>query len=87
MDFSSRLLENAVHEISRLPGIGRRTALRMVLYLLKQPEKTTISIIKSLPHEQKSVTKTKEIPRFYKAINASQWSAPILRRDYDKSGI
>ena len=48
MDFSSRLLENAVYEISRLPGIGRRTALRMALYLLKQPEKTTKSIIKSL---------------------------------------
>ncbi len=48
MDFSSRLLENAVHEISRLPGIGKRTALRMALYLLKQPEKTTTSIIKSL---------------------------------------
>jgi len=48
MDFSSRLLENAVHEISRLPGIGKRTALRMALYLLKQPEKTTSSIIKSL---------------------------------------
>ena len=37
MDFSSKLLENAVHEMSQLPGIGKRTALRLVLHLLKQP--------------------------------------------------
>ncbi len=34
--YSSRLLENAVNEFARLPGIGRKTALRLVLYLLKQ---------------------------------------------------
>jgi recombination protein RecR len=34
---SSVLLEEAVEEFSRLPGIGRKTALRLVLYLLKQP--------------------------------------------------
>ena len=36
--FSSSLLENAVNEFSKLPGIGRKTALRLVLHLLKQPE-------------------------------------------------
>ena len=36
--FSSGLLENAVHEFSKLPGIGRKTALRLVLHLLRQPE-------------------------------------------------
>ena len=36
MEFSSKLLENAVYEMSQLPGIGRRTALRLVLHLLKQ---------------------------------------------------
>ncbi len=42
MEFSSKLLENAVNEVSQLPGIGKRTALRLVLHLLKQPhEKTT----------------------------------------------
>ena len=34
--FPSRLLENAVHEFARLPGIGKKTALRLVLNLLKQ---------------------------------------------------
>ena len=37
MQFSSALLENAVNEFSRLPGIGKKTALRLVLHLLKQP--------------------------------------------------
>lgn len=41
MDFSSKLLENAVNEMSRLPGIGKRTALRLVLHLLKQPKENT----------------------------------------------
>ena len=41
MDFSSKLLENAVYEISQLPGIGKRTALRLVLHLLKQPGEQT----------------------------------------------
>lgn len=41
MDFSSKLLENAVNEVSRLPGIGKRTALRLVLHLLKQPTENT----------------------------------------------
>jgi recombination protein RecR len=36
MQFSSTLLENAVNEFARLPGIGKKTALRLVLHLLKQ---------------------------------------------------
>ena len=35
--FSSLLLENAVNEFAKLPGIGRKTSLRLVLHLLKQP--------------------------------------------------
>ena len=48
MDFSSKLLENAVQEIAQLPGIGRRTALRLALHLLKQPLKHTQSLAKAL---------------------------------------
>ncbi len=36
MHYSSRLLENAVNEFSKLPGIGEKTALRLVLHLLAQ---------------------------------------------------
>lgn len=38
MNFSSKLLENAVDEFGRLPGIGKKTALRLVLHLLNQPD-------------------------------------------------
>jgi recombination protein RecR len=40
MQFSSSLLENAVNEFAKLPGIGKKTALRLVLHLLKEdPDK------------------------------------------------
>jgi recombination protein RecR len=39
MQFSSSLLEDAVNEFARLPGIGKKTALRLVLHLLKQDTK------------------------------------------------
>jgi len=38
MNFSSKLLEQAVAEFGRLPGVGQKTALRLVLHLLKQPD-------------------------------------------------
>ncbi|MGN0070111.1 MAG: recombination mediator RecR [Prevotella sp.] len=36
--YPSQLLDKAVNELSRLPGVGRKTALRLALHLLKQPE-------------------------------------------------
>ncbi len=36
--YPSKLLENAVEEFAKLPGIGRRSALRLVLHLLRQPQ-------------------------------------------------
>ncbi|HEY0030952.1 MAG TPA: recombination mediator RecR [Bacteroidia bacterium] len=36
MNFSSKLIEEAVNEFSKLPGVGKRTALRFVLHLMKQ---------------------------------------------------
>lgn len=41
MNFPSKLIEDAVTEISRLPGIGKKTALRLALHLLKQHEVQT----------------------------------------------
>ena len=38
MSFSSTLLEEAVKEFAKLPGIGKKTALRMALHLVKLPE-------------------------------------------------
>ena len=48
MDFSSKLLERAVNEMAQLPGIGKRTALRLVLHLLKQPQEQTEFLTASL---------------------------------------
>ena len=48
MNFSSKLLEQAVHEMSQLPGIGKRTALRLVLHLLKQPKEQTAYLTEAL---------------------------------------
>jgi recombination protein RecR len=48
MEFSSKLLENAVNEMSQLPGIGKRTALRLVLHLLKQPKEQSQKLASSI---------------------------------------
>ena len=48
MNFPPKLVENAIEEISRLPGIGKKTALRLVLHLLKQPESSTDNLTAAL---------------------------------------
>ena len=48
MEFSSKLLERAVNEMAQLPGIGKRTALRLVLHLLKQPTEQTQFLTQAL---------------------------------------
>ena len=53
MDYPSKVLAKAVEEISGLPGIGRKSALRLALYLLKQPQSQAISLGNAL---QKLVT-------------------------------
>ncbi len=55
MDFSSKLLENAVYEMSQLPGIGKRTALRLVLHLLKQPVEQTNGLTNALEQLRSTV--------------------------------
>ncbi len=42
-EFESTLLEAAVNEFAKLPGIGRKTALRLVLYLLRQSEDSSVT--------------------------------------------
>src|SRR5690554_1511449 len=55
MNFSSKLLENAVNEISRLPGIGNKTALRLVLHLLQQPVQDVERLSESLIQLRKEI--------------------------------
>lgn len=47
-EFDSELLENAVTELSRLPGVGRKTALRLALHLLRQDESVAFQLGESI---------------------------------------
>ncbi len=47
-EYSSILLEKAVDELSKLPGIGKKTALRLALHLLGEEKVTTESLAQSL---------------------------------------
>ena len=48
MEFSSKHIATAVNEISKLPGIGKRTALRLVLFLLRQPSDQSGDLAKAI---------------------------------------
>lgn len=56
MNFSSRKIELAVEEISRLPGIGKKTALRLALHLLRRPSSQTESLSAALLDLRKNTT-------------------------------
>lgn len=60
MEFSSKLLENAVYEMSQLPGIGKRTALRLVLHLLRQPVSNTTRLTTALQQLKEQVKHCKK---------------------------
>ena len=55
MDFPSKILENTVNEISKLPGIGKRTALRLALHILKQPENHIDALADSIKTLRKKI--------------------------------
>ena len=48
MNFSSKLLQNAVDEISRLPGIGKNTATRLALNLIKEKDENVMKLIAAI---------------------------------------
>lgn len=55
MNFSSKLLENAVNEFGKLPGIGQKTALRLVLHLLKQSNEETHTFTHAINQMKESI--------------------------------
>src|ERR1700749_4812820 len=57
MVFSSTLLENAVNEFAKLPGIGKKTALRLVLHLIKQD-------VNEVKHFSDTIAKMREEIKF-----------------------
>ena len=54
-EFASKLLEQAVSEFAKLPGVGRKTALRHVLYLLKQDEQDSVSLGEAIIRLRKEI--------------------------------
>lgn len=48
MEYPSKLIENAVNQIAKLPGIGKKTALRLVLHLIKDTEENTLALAEAL---------------------------------------
>jgi recombination protein RecR len=53
--YPSRLLEKAVSEFSRLPGIGRKTSLRLVLHMLRQTNEDVDGFVSAISHLKKEV--------------------------------
>lgn len=48
MEYPSKLIEDAVNQVSKLPGIGKKTALRLVLHLIREKEESTFSLTEAL---------------------------------------
>ena len=55
MEYPSKLIEKAVEQIAKLPGIGRKTALRLVLFLLKSEEDETTELSEALIDLRKNI--------------------------------
>lgn len=60
MEFSSKLLQNAVDEVGFLPGIGKRTALRLVLHLLNQDQEVTTDLARALVDVKTKIKRCKQ---------------------------
>ena len=64
MEYPSKVLSKAVEEISGLPGIGNKSALRLALYLLKQHQSQAINLAESLIKLVKDIQYCKECYNF-----------------------
>lgn len=53
--YNSQLLDNAVAELGKLPGIGRKTALRLALHLLRQDESESVALGESIINMRKNI--------------------------------
>lgn len=56
MIFSSKLIEDAVEQFAKLPGIGRKTALRMVLHLMKMPQQDVENFTQAVSKMSREIT-------------------------------
>ena len=76
-EFSSRVLENAVTELSRLPGIGRKTALRLALHLLRRDEKDVTALGESLIRLRKEICYCRQCHNISESVTCAICSSPL----------
>jgi recombination protein RecR len=55
VEFPSKLIEDAVNEVAKLPGIGKKTALRLVLHLVKESENKTTALTEALNRMRQNI--------------------------------
>jgi len=55
VEFPSKLIEDAVNEVAKLPGIGKKTALRLVLHLVKENESKTTALTHALDKMRQNI--------------------------------
>ena len=80
MEYPSRLIEDAVNEVAKLPGIGKKTALRLVLHLVKEKEEKTRTLTESLSRLRANIRFCKICNTISDAEECAICSSP--RRDH-----
>jgi recombination protein RecR len=55
VDYPSKLIEDAVNQVAKLPGIGKKTALRLILHLIKNKEENTFELTEALNKLRSSI--------------------------------
>ena len=56
MEYPTKLIENAVGEIAKLPGIGKKTALRLAMHLLRKPEQDSADLAMAITELRSKTT-------------------------------
>ncbi len=62
MEFPSKLVENAVEEIAKLPGIGKKSALRLVMHLLREVPEVTEDLSEALTKLRREIKYCVKMP-------------------------
>ena len=81
MQFPSELLESAVNAFSRLPGIGRKTALRLVLHLLKQDESEVRAFSETIARARTDIRFCRNCHNISDADTCTICTSPLRRRE------
>ena len=79
MNFSSKLIEDAVEAFAALPGIGRRTALRLVLHLVSQDQDKTMTLTQTLSKMRSNIRECDTCHNLSDEKMCSVWAD--IRRD------